>query len=310
MTKLERIILAEPRGLCAGVNVAIDTVVRLSKEHPGEPLYMVHEVVHSKHVVKDLGDRYGVVNVDDISQVPDGARVVFSAHGTHPEVIEEAKRRGLKINNAVCDLVTVVHNQVKKYAERGVDIVLIGHQGHQEVIGTMGQAPMDLVGSVEDVMGLDIDRDRVVAYVTQTTLSQDYTREIEEALKGRFSNLISNKDNLCYATTDRQGAVKAIIDRFQVGYFLVVGEEISSNSCSLVKTSENRGVDAHLISTYKDINPRWFEGVKDVGLTSGASVPEYLVDGVISHLENNYGGKTQIYVHKKENVKFRPKVLV
>ncbi|MBI3622867.1 4-hydroxy-3-methylbut-2-enyl diphosphate reductase [Candidatus Pacearchaeota archaeon] len=310
MTELERIILAEPRGFCAGVNVAIDTVVRLSKDYLGEPLYMVHEVVHSKHVVKDLNDRYGVVNVGDISKVPDGARVVFSAHGTHPGVLEEAKRRGLKINNAVCDLVTVVHNQVKKYAERGVDIVLIGHEKHQEVIATMGQTHMYLVQNVDDVENLPINPNNNVAYVTQTTLSQDDTEEIEQALRERFPNLISTKDNLCYATTDRQGAIKAVIDRFDVGHFLVVGENNSSNSRSLVKTSKNKGVDAHLISTYKNIRLSWLEGSRNVGLTSGASVPEYLVDEVVDHLRKTYNCEVQIYVHKKEKVKFAPKVLV
>ncbi|MBI2045079.1 4-hydroxy-3-methylbut-2-enyl diphosphate reductase [Candidatus Pacearchaeota archaeon] len=310
MTKLERVILAEPRGFCAGVDVAIDAVVRLAEEHPGEKIYVRHEIVHNIHAVNDLKEKHRAVFVENLSEIPEGSRVVFSAHGTSPEFYEEAKKRNLKVTDATCDLVRLVHAKVKKYHERRFEIILIGHKGHQEVTGTMGYAPMHLVESVDDVGKLPIDKNRNVAYVTQTTLSKYDTKRIEEALRDRFVNLISTKDDLCYATTNRQGAVMAIIDKFKVGGFLVVGENNSSNSRSLVETAKQLGVKSHLLSTWKDIDQQWFNGIKDVGLTSGASVPEYLVGEVIEHLTKFFGAIVQTYVHKNEDIKFRPRILV
>jgi len=304
-------VLAESRGFCAGVNVAINTVIELAEKFPGEPLYMVHEIVHNKHVVADLSKRYNIINIEDISQVPDGSRIVLSAHGSPPGVYEEARKRNLKINDATCDLVRVVHNFVRKYSQRGFEMVLIGHTGHQEVIGTMGQADgIHLVENVSDVNNLPINLESNVAYVTQTTLSRDETRAVEVALRERFPNLLSSKDNLCYATTDNQEAVKTMIDQHGVQRLFVVGEQNSSNSKSLVATAIREGISANLISTFENIEPPMLAGVRTAGVTSGASVPDYLVDEVLTHLTSNYGGKIITLPKTRRDINFKPKELV
>src|SRR3989344_169878 len=307
MTKLERIIVPNNKGFCEGVKVAIEAVEDLARKHPNETIYLNHPIIHNGSEVERLEREYGVVTVENISEVPDGARVIFSAHGTHPNVYAEAERRGIKVTDATCFLVKKVHSRERDYEGMGHEIVLIGHEGHQEVIGTMGRAPMHLVESVEKVRGLNITPGRKVAYITQTTLSKRETQAIEEELKARFkTDLVTARDDICYATTNRQEAVQAIIDKFRVDAFLIVGGNTSSNVGELVNTARERNVRAYLIETHRDITKGHLEGVRNLGLTSGASTPERLVEETISHLQNNYGGVLERYFYKAENVHFRP----
>ena len=307
MTKLERIIVPNNRGFCGGVEVAIRAVEDLALKHPGETIYLNHPIIHNGPEVERLEKEYGVVTVESISEVPDEARVIFSAHGSHPDVYAEAERRGIKFTDATCFLVNKVHSRAIDYARMGYEIVLIGHEGHQEVIGTMGRASMHLVESVEKVRDLNIPPGRKVAYITQTTLSKRETREIEEELKARFkTDLVTARDDICYATTNRQEAVQAIIDKFGIDAFLVVGGNTSSNVKELVNTAKERNVRVYLIETSDDITNDYLEGVRNLGLTSGASTPERLVEGVIGHLQSNYGGTLERYFHKAENVHFPP----
>ena len=279
--------LANPRGFCAGVDRAIAIVDR-ALELFGAPIYVRHEVVHNRYVVDTLRNK-GAVFVEELDEVPDGATVIFSAHGVPKSVQEEAQRRGLKVFDATCPLVTKVHLEVARHARAGREVVLIGHAGHPEVEGTMGQydrsagGRMYLVDSTEEVAALEVNNPDELAYVTQTTLSVDDARVIIEALRQRFPNIIGPKrDDICYATQNRQDAVKQLAEVADV--VLVVGSPNSSNSNRLRELAERLGKRAYLIDTAADLQREWFEGVERVGITAGASAPEVLVEQVIERL--------------------------
>jgi 4-hydroxy-3-methylbut-2-enyl diphosphate reductase len=274
------LLLAAPRGFCAGVDRAV-LIVEKALEGYGAPVYVRHEIVHNTHVVESLRRR-GAVFVEDETTVPSGSVMVFSAHGSPPEAFENSRRLGHVLIDATCPLVTKVHHEARRYARDGKRIVLVGHEGHQEVIGTMGQAreAITLVETPEDVDRLALGVDEEVAYITQTTLSMDETESVVERLRRRFPLLEQPKsDDICYATQNRQDAVKVLSERCDL--ILVVGSETSSNSKRLVEVSHDRGVPSYLIDDASEIDEGWFDGVGTVGLTSGASAPEELVEGVI-----------------------------
>lgn len=299
--------LANPRGFCAGVDRAIDIVNR-ALDVFGPPIYVRHEVVHNKFVVDQLRER-GAVFVDELNQVPDDVIVIFSAHGVSLAVKEEAERRKLKVFDATCPLVTKVHMEVAKYSREGMECILIGHQGHPEVEGTMGQfdrskgGDMYLVERVEDVARLQIKDPSRLAYVTQTTLSMDDTRLIIDALRERFSEISGpRKDDICYATQNRQDAVKQLA--LEADLVLVVGSENSSNSNRLRELAERCGAEAYLIESANQIHPKWLEGKTCVGVTAGASAPEVLVSEVIKFLSSHGAGEPRQAMGIKENVHF------
>ncbi|MFM9124969.1 MAG: 4-hydroxy-3-methylbut-2-enyl diphosphate reductase, partial [Actinomycetota bacterium] len=271
------LILAAPRGYCAGVDRAVETVER-ALELQGAPVYVRKQIVHNLHVVRDLEAR-GAVFVDEVAEVPEGATVVFSAHGVAPTVHGESEERRLDVIDATCPLVTKVHSEAKRYAQRGYRMLLIGHAGHEEVVGTMGEAPdaMTLVETEADVARLpDYDPAQPLAYLTQTTLSVDETRGIIEALKVRYPWIEAPaKDDICYATSNRQAAVKELAKATDL--VLVIGSANSSNTCRLVEVAREAGGQSHLIEDETEIDPAWLEGVERVGITSGASAPERLV---------------------------------
>src|SRR5436190_881541 len=276
---VKRVLLASPRGYCAGVERAVDTVDKLLDLH-GPPVYVRKQIVHNAHVVRDLEAR-GAIFVEDEREVPPGETVVLSAHGVAPTVYANAKARGLNTIDATCPLVTKVHVQARRYAADGYTVLLIGHAGHEEVIGTMGEAPDStiLVQSVEDAESLDLPADARVAYITQTTLSVDETGEIITALRRRYPAIHApKKEDICYATSNRQWAVKDMLE--EVDLLLVIGSRNSSNSNRLVEVARANGVAAHLIDDETEIDDGWIEGVDVVGVTSGASAPEKLVERV------------------------------
>ena len=278
------IVLANPRGFCAGVDRAIAIVERALAQH-GAPIYVRHEVVHNKFVVDDL-KRKGAVFVDELDAVPLGATVVFSAHGVSQAVRAEAVARGLNVFDATCPLVTKVHVEVGKMREQGREIVMIGHAGHPEVDGTMGQAHggIYLVESVEDVGFLNVRNPEMLAYVTQTTLSMDDAAAVVAALRARFPRIVGpKKDDICYATQNRQDAVKAMVPK--VDAVIVVGSPNSSNSNRLREVAANRGVPTYLIDHAGELRPEWIAGKLRVGVTAGASAPEVLVQQVIARLK-------------------------
>jgi 4-hydroxy-3-methylbut-2-enyl diphosphate reductase len=278
-----QVYLANPRGFCAGVDRAIEIVER-ALELFGAPIYVRHEVVHNRFVVDDLRTK-GAVFVDELAQVPSGATVIFSAHGVSRAVQEEAAQRGLRVFDATCPLVTKVHMEVIRHRNNGIECLLIGHAGHPEVEGTMGQADngMYLVESVEDVAGLHVKDEDNLSYVTQTTLSMDDTAKIVAALRARFPSIKGpKKDDICYATQNRQDAVKTLAKSVEV--MLVVGSRNSSNSNRLREVAEGQGVRAYMIDGPQDIQREWLAGAKNVGLTAGASAPERLVQQVIAQL--------------------------
>jgi 4-hydroxy-3-methylbut-2-enyl diphosphate reductase len=278
------VVLASPRGFCAGVDRAIEIVER-ALERFGPPVYVRHEIVHNRHVVDSLRDK-GAVFVDDPAQVPAGAVLVFSAHGVSPAVREAAAARDLRVIDATCPLVTKVHVEAQRMAREGFDIVLVGHAGHVEVEGTLGQAPerTHLVETVEDVQRLEIAAPGRVGCITQTTLSVDDTREILDALKRRFPEIrLPRKDDICYATQNRQDAVKGLAGEAEL--VIVVGAPESSNSNRLVEVALRRGARAHLVQEASEIDPSWLAGVRRVGVTAGASAPELLVEQVVERLE-------------------------
>ncbi|WIM05562.1 MAG: 4-hydroxy-3-methylbut-2-enyl diphosphate reductase [Candidatus Nitricoxidivorans perseverans] len=277
------ILLATPRGFCAGVERAIAIVERVLEKY-GAPIHVRHEVVHNRYVVEDLR-RKGAVFVDELDEVPDGATVIFSAHGVPKAVREEAAGRGLRVFDATCPLVTKVHMEVDRQRLRGREVVMIGHRGHPEVEGTMGQAAggMHLVETAEDVGHLSVRDPAKLAYVTQTTLSVDDAAAVVAALKKRFPDIEGPKrDDICYATQSRQDAVRRLAERCDL--ILVVGSKTSSNSNRLREVAAARGVPAHLIDGPEDIRPEWLAGRALVGVTAGASAPEILVERVIDHL--------------------------
>ena len=278
------VILANPRGFCAGVDRAI-AIVEQALAQFGAPIYVRHEVVHNKFVVDDLKTK-GAVFVEELADVPAGATVVFSAHGVSKAVRAEANARGLNVFDATCPLVTKVHAEVAKMREQGREIVMIGHAGHPEVEGTMGQAAegIFLVESMQDVMGLNVQNPQHLAYVTQTTLSVDDAAAIVAALKSRFPAIVGPKrDDICYATQNRQDAVKALIP--EVDLVIVVGSPNSSNSNRLREVAAHRGVPAYMIDRAEELLPEWIAGKRRVGLTAGASAPEILVRQVIARLK-------------------------
>jgi 4-hydroxy-3-methylbut-2-en-1-yl diphosphate reductase len=278
------VMLASPRGFCAGVERAIEIVER-ALELRGAPIYVRHEIVHNKYVVEDLRAK-GAVFVEELDEVPAGATVIFSAHGVAKEVRSEAERRGLKVFDATCPLVTKVHVEVTKMLREGYEIVMIGHRGHPEAEGTMGQAGsgMHLVETVEDVAALRPASERL-SYVTQTTLSVDDAAAVIAALKNRFPGIVGpKKDDICYATQNRQDAVKFMAPQCDV--VIVVGSPNSSNSNRLREVSENMGVPAYLVDNASDLRPEWVAGKRRVGITAGASAPEVLVEELIARLKS------------------------
>ena len=281
---VDKLILATPRGFCAGVDRAID-VVNIALDLYDEAVYVRKEIVHNRHVVDDLRKK-GAIFVDDLDEVPDGAIVIFSAHGVSPDVRAQADARGLKVIDATCPLVTKVHNEAIKFAREGHSIILVGHKGHDEVIGTTGEAPdaITLIGSEEQLEDLDVPDPTKVAVITQTTLSVDDTTGIIEALKRKFPALaFPSNDDICYATQNRQTALKELASR--VDLILALGSQNSSNSKRLIEVAKGVGVQAYLIDDVSEINSAWLEGPRVIGVTAGASAPEHLVQGVVSYFK-------------------------
>jgi 4-hydroxy-3-methylbut-2-enyl diphosphate reductase len=279
-----KVLLANPRGFCAGVDRAIEIVERALVLH-GAPIYVRHEVVHNRYVVDDL-KRKGAVFVEDLEEVPGGATVIFSAHGVSQAVRQRAEGLGLKVFDATCPLVTKVHVEVAKMREQGREIIMIGHRGHPEVEGTMGQSTggMYLVENTADVAQLEVQNERSLAWVTQTTLSVDDANDIVEALKARFPGIVGPKrDDICYATQNRQDAVKTLARQCDV--VIVVGSPNSSNSNRLREVAENQGVRAHMVDNADEVKSEWLTGAKVVGVTAGASAPEILVNRVVERLQ-------------------------
>jgi len=277
------ILVASPRGFCAGVSYAIE-IVDLVLERYGPPVYVRHEIVHNRYVVERLRAE-GAVFVDDLADVPPGSLLIFSAHGVSPEVREQARRLSLRVVDATCPLVTKVHLEALRYAREGFEMLLIGHRGHVEVEGTLGHAPhcMQLVETVEDVERVEVSNPERVAVVTQTTLSVDDTRAIVEAIRRRFPNVrLPAKDDICYATQNRQTAVKELARRSD--FILVIGSPASSNANRLVEVARNEGTPARLIEDASDIDGTWLDGVRVSGLTAGASTPEALVQEAVARL--------------------------
>ena len=298
-----RVLLASPRGFCAGVNMAIEALELALKTLP-TPIYVYHEIVHNKYVVESFRDR-GVVFVDNLSDIPSGATVLFSAHGVSPEIRQLASERNLRTIDATCPLVTKVHLEAIKYANLGYTIFLIGHEGHDEVIGTMGEAPQAivLVESPEEVDALEVANESEVAYLTQTTLSVDDANRIISRLRERFPQIASPpKDDICYATQNRQEAVALLAP--EADLTLVLGSQNSSNSQRLAELSGERGVPAHLIDGPQDVNPAWFVDVETVLVTAGASAPEVVVEAVLDLLRDQFHAVIEPRTLREENVSF------
>jgi 4-hydroxy-3-methylbut-2-enyl diphosphate reductase len=302
---VRKVLLASPRGYCAGVERAVETVER-ALELYGAPVYVRKQIVHNLHVVRDLEGR-GAIFVDDENDVPEGCTMVLSAHGVAPSVHTNAETRQLRTIDATCPLVTKVHVQAKRYAAEGYTVILIGHAGHEEVVGTMGEIPeaIVLVESKEDVAGLDLVPDAKLAYVTQTTLSVDETGEVIAALRDRFPSIRApQREDICYATSNRQWAVKELLDRIDL--LLVIGSRNSSNSNRLVETARAGGIASYLIDDETEIDEAWFgDGVEVVGITSGASAPEKLVQRVCEWFRTR--GVEQVEEHRflEEDIEFR-----
>lgn len=297
------IILLKPRGFCAGVVRAID-VVKIVLNMYGAPIYVRKEIVHNKHVVDELRDA-GAIFVDELHEVPEGERVIFSAHGVSPAVRDEAKARNLKVIDATCPLVTKVHIEAVKFARKGYTIVLIGHKDHDEVVGTLGEAPdaTVLVENVEDVDRLEVKDPAKMAYITQTTLSLDETVGIVNRLKERFPLIQGpHAQDICYATENRQVAVKAVVPMCDL--LLVVGSQNSSNSRRLVEVCAQGGIPAHLVDDHSEVKPEWLDGVTTVAVTAGASAPENLVQDLISYLQTHGFNDLQEMEIKEEDVRF------
>ena len=299
-----QVVLAQPRGFCAGVVRAIDIVERALQVH-GSPVYVRHEIVHNKHVVAALR-RQGARFVEDVDEIPPGAVTVFSAHGVSRKVEADAGVRDLRVIDATCPLVSRVHNEAGRYAEKGYEIVLIGHAGHPEVEGTMGQVPgpVHLVSNLDDVASLAPGSPAKLAYVTQTTLSVDDTREIIAALVKRFPRIRGpDVKDICYATQNRQTAVRQLAERSDV--ILVIGADYSSNSNRLREIGEEAGTASHLIPDADSLDPAWLDGVRTVGITAGASAPESLVQGLIDRLRHSFDITVSTLGGIEENVIFK-----
>ncbi len=298
-----KIYLANPRGFCAGVDRAIE-IVDLSLKTYGAPIYVRHEIVHSRHVVESLRGK-GAIFVEELDEVPDGAIVIFSAHGVAKSVWEESKRRNLQVIDATCPLVIKVHNEVNRDYTNAYELILIGHAGHPEVVGTLGQVPdkFHLVSSVEDVETLEVENSEHLSYVTQTTLSVDECRDIVAALHARFPGIKGpHQEDICYATQNRQNAVKELA-RF-VDVILVIGSPNSSNSNRLRELGERCGITSYLIDSFQDIQLSWLEGVKAIGIAAGASAPEVLVSQVIKFLKEQGAEGVEELTVVEEDVEF------
>jgi 4-hydroxy-3-methylbut-2-en-1-yl diphosphate reductase len=298
-----RVLLANPHGFCAGVVMAIRTLDR-ALELFGPPIYVYHEIVHNNHVVENFRGR-GVVFVDTIDEVPEGARLVYSAHGVSPEVRRDANRRALKTIDATCPLVSKVHLEAVRFAGEGRTVILIGHAGHDEAVGTLGEAPkqMKLVETVEDVDALEISDPNNVAYITQTTLSVDEAAHIIERLKQRFPRIVAPpKKDICYATQNRQDAVKTLLPAADV--VLVLGSRNSSNSNRLAETAQEAAKRAYLIDGAHQIDPRWLDGCETVLVTAGASAPEEVVEECLAYLMDRYGAQVETHTIREEHAQF------
>lgn len=304
-----RVILSKPRGFCAGVTRAID-IVELALKKYGPPVYVRHEIVHNKRVVEDLKAK-GAVFVEELDEVPDGAHTVFSAHGVSKKVADDAGTRDLPVIDATCPLVAKVHKEGQRYSAKDYDIILIGHEGHPEVIGTMGRIPgkVYLVSTAEDVGKLEVRDPNKLAYVTQTTLSVDDTRDVIEALKARFPTVVGpDVKDICYATQNRQSAVRELAG--QVDLLLVVGAQNSSNSKRLSEIGKELNVPSYLIDDASGLNEVWLEDIKTIGITAGASAPEKLVQDLIKRLGELVDIEVEEVDGINENVQFRlPKEL-
>jgi 4-hydroxy-3-methylbut-2-en-1-yl diphosphate reductase len=301
---VRRILLASPRGYCAGVERAVDTVER-ALEAWGPPIYVRKQIVHNAHVVRDLEQR-GAVFVDSETEVPKGATVVFSAHGVAPAVHANARRLDLETIDATCPLVTKVHAEARHYAKRGYTIVLVGHAGHEEVEGTMGEAPdaIVLVESPEEAERIELPETDRLAYITQTTLSVDETNEVIDVLRRRFPHIEApKKEDICYATTNRQRAVKAMLD--SIDLLLVIGSRNSSNSNRLVEVARAHGVPSYLIDDETEIEEAWLADVETLGVTSGASAPEKLVRRVLDWFAERGVTDVRPYAEEPEDVTFK-----
>ncbi len=298
-----KILMANPRGFCAGVNMAIECLER-TLEFFGPPVYVYHEIVHNKYVVERFAKR-GTVFVESIDEVPEGSPLLYSAHGVSPEIRRQSKERGLLAIDATCPLVTKVHLEAIKYAKAGYTIVLIGHEGHDEVIGTMGEAPdqMVLVETAEDVERLEVPNPEKVAYLTQTTLSVDDANIVISALRKKFPSINNPpKDDICYATQNRQSAVRELAARADL--VLVLGSQNSSNSRRLAEIAHSMGIPSHLIDGVGEIQPEWFEGIETVLITAGASAPEDVVQECVSYLQKTFGATFEESVVREEDVHF------
>jgi 4-hydroxy-3-methylbut-2-enyl diphosphate reductase len=301
---VEKVLLASPRGYCAGVERAVDTV-ELALQHYGAPVYVRKQIVHNIHVVRELEAR-GAVFVDSEEEVPEGSVIVFSAHGVAPSVYANSRERSHRQIDATCPLVTKVHSQAKRYAAEGYTIVLIGHAGHEEVEGTMGEAPESivLVESAEDVERLELPAEARLAYITQTTLSVDETQHVIAALRRRFPDIHApKKEDICYATSNRQWAVKEMLG--EIDLLLVIGSRNSSNSNRLVEVARALGVDAYLVDDEREIDEAWLDGPSVVGITSGASAPENLVVRVCDWFRERGVDEISAYQLVQEDVTFR-----
>jgi 4-hydroxy-3-methylbut-2-en-1-yl diphosphate reductase len=300
---VRKVILAQPRGFCAGVEMAVETV-ELALAKYGAPIYVFHEIVHNRYVVKDF-ERRGVVFVNTVDEVPAGGKLIFSAHGISPQVWQQAKEKRLDVTiDATCPLVEKVHREVRKYAAQGLWIILVGHVDHDEIVGTSGEAPerIRVVSNVEEAKRVTVPDPERVVVLTQTTLSVDDTKEIVEILRQRFPRIgTPAKEDICYATQNRQDAVKEVAR--SVDLILVIGSPNSENSNQLCKVARSQGVPAYLINDHREINPAWLEGVTCVGITSGASVPDRLVKEAADHF-NELGAEVSTVGFVEENVHF------
>ena len=300
-----KILLANPRGFCAGVNMAIDVVDQVLKLK-GPPVYVFHEIVHNRHVVDEFRER-GVTFVDSMNEVPAGGLVVYSAHGVSPMIRAESKARTLVEVDATCPLVTKVHLEVLRFAKEGYQIIFIGHHKHDEAVGTVGEAPnhITVVESEEEVATLHVADPNKLAYVTQTTLSMSDANRIIAALKERFPQIKAPpKEDICYATTNRQNAVAQFGS--EADLVLVIGSKNSSNSLRLVERAHEMGKAAYLIDDQSELEPQWFDGVTSVMVTAGASAPEHLVQALIQRLQRDFGGEVELRTVVQEDVSFEP----
>ncbi len=298
-----KVLLAAPRGYCAGVERAVDAVEQALARH-GPPVYVRKQIVHNLHVVRDL-ERKGAVFVEEETEVPEGAVLVLSAHGSPPQVYRNARARGLRLIDATCPLVTKVHLEARRFAGEGRTILLIGHAGHEEVVGTTGQAPARtiLVQSVDEARRVGVPDPGNVSYLTQTTLSVDETNEILEVLRRRFPALQGPpREDICYATQNRQDAVKEVARRSDV--VLVIGSDNSSNSNRLAEVARDRGTPAYLVDDEREVDPSWLEGARTVGLTSGASAPEWLVERMLAWLAGRGFDEVEEVRLREEHVRF------